>query len=95
MFLFVVGFAQMAYTALNQSFLQHRIAEDMRGRVLSLLTLTTFGLQPFGAMIAGSLAAAVGPQVALVLEGLRLRTGGDGGADPLAADADASVGGLP
>ena len=68
-FLFVVGFAQMAYTALNQSFLQHLIADEMRGRVLSLLTLTTFGLQPFGAMIAGTLAAAVGPQVALVLQG--------------------------
>lgn len=67
--LFVVGFAQMSYNALNQSFLQHQIVDEMRGRVLSLLTLTTFGLQPFGAMIAGLLASALGPQIALVLEG--------------------------
>jgi MFS family permease len=68
-FLFVVGFASMAYNALNQTFLQKQISDEMRGRVLSLLTLTTFGLQPFGAMQAGAISAWLGPQMAMVLGG--------------------------
>lgn len=67
--LFGVGFAQMAYNALNQSFLQRKVSDEMRGRVLALLTLTTFGLQPFGAMQIGTIASAVGPSIALVISG--------------------------
>jgi MFS family permease len=67
--LFVVGFAQMAYGALNQTFLQHMVPDEMRGRVLSVLTLATFGMQPFGSMQSGTLAALLGPQLALALGG--------------------------
>jgi MFS family permease len=67
--LFVVGFAQMAYGALNQTFLQHMVPDEMRGRVLSVLTLATFGMQPFGAMQSGTLAGLLGPQLALVIGG--------------------------
>jgi predicted MFS family arabinose efflux permease len=67
--LFVVGFAQMAYNTLNQTFLQRRVADEMRGRVLSLLTLVTFGLMPFGAMQAGIVASAAGAPMSMVLGG--------------------------
>jgi MFS family permease len=67
--LFVVGFAQMSYNALNQTFLQQQLPDEMRGRVLALLTLTTFGLQPFGAMQAGTISAFLGPSMAMVVGG--------------------------
>jgi MFS family permease len=67
--LFVVGFAQMTYNALNQTFLQQQLPDEMRGRVLALLTLTTFGLQPFGAMQAGTISSLLGPPMAMVLGG--------------------------
>jgi MFS family permease len=66
---FFVGLTTMAYAALNQTFLQHLIADEMRGRVMSLLTLTTFGLQPFGSMLTGALASVVGVQVSMVICG--------------------------
>jgi MFS family permease len=67
--LFVVGFAQMTYNTLNQTFLQHMVADEMRGRVLSVLTLVTFGLMPFGAMQAGVVANSLGPPMSMVLGG--------------------------
>jgi MFS family permease len=68
-FLVVVGFAQMSYNALNQTFLQQQLPDEMRGRVLALLTLTTFGLQPFGALQAGAVASWLGPPAAMELGG--------------------------
>lgn len=67
--LFVVGFAQMAYGALNQTFLQHMVPDELRGRVLAVLTLATFGMQPFGSLQSGALAGVLGPQLALTIGG--------------------------
>ena len=68
--LFVMGFASMSYTTLNQGFLQRRVDDQMRGRVLSLLSMAWFGLQPFGSMETGTLASVSSPQLALGLGGL-------------------------
>lgn len=38
------------------SLLQLRVADQMRGRVMSLYTLTFFGLSPFGSLLVGTLA---------------------------------------
>lgn len=38
------------------SLLQLRVSDQMRGRVLSLYTLTFFGLSPFGSLLVGTLA---------------------------------------
>lgn len=65
-----VGVANMAYTTLNQTFLQHNVADHMRGRVLALMALVTFGLQPFGAMQMGTLATLFGNQPGMVFAGL-------------------------
>lgn len=65
-----VGISSMAYNALNQTFLQTLAEDEMRGRVLSVLTLTTFGLQPFGQLGAGTVAQALGPSDAVLLGGL-------------------------
>jgi len=67
--LFAVGFSQMVYNNLRMTFVQGLAADEMRGRVLSLLTLATFGLQPLGAIEAGALASVIGPGLAMLLNG--------------------------
>src|SRR3989442_48628 len=67
--LFAMGFASMSYTTLNQGFLQRRVDDQMRGRVLSLLSMAWFGLQPFGSMETGTLASLSSPQLALAVGG--------------------------
>lgn len=42
----------------------------MRGRVMSLLTVASFGVQPFGTLAAGAVATALRPQVAVLVGGL-------------------------
>lgn len=67
---FVVGMASMAYNSLNQTFLQSLVDDEMRGRVMSLLTLTTLGLQPLGALQAGVVGQRFGVSTALVIGGI-------------------------
>ncbi|MDO8671490.1 MAG: MFS transporter [Dehalococcoidia bacterium] len=69
-FLIGVGISSMTYNSLNQSFLQSLADDEMRGRVMSLLTLTTFGMQPFGQLGAGALANYAGPSFAVLLGGV-------------------------
>ena len=65
-----VGIASMSYNALNQTFIQTLAADEMRGRVMSLLTLTTFGIQPFGSLQAGAVAQQYGANVSVFIGGL-------------------------
>lgn len=65
--LFVSGFGQMlAFNMLNV-LLQTLVPDELRGRVMSIYTLTFFGGMPLGALWAGQLAGLVGspPTVAL------------------------------
>lgn len=54
--LFAAGACSMVFSSLNQTFLQTLAPDAMRGRVLSVLTLTTFGMMPLGSMLAGAAA---------------------------------------
>lgn len=54
--LFAGSACSMVFSSLNQTFLQSLAPDEMRGRVLSVLTLTTFGLMPLGSMVAGAAA---------------------------------------
>ena len=54
--LFTAGACSMVFSSINQTFLQTLAPDHMRGRVLSVLTLTTFGLMPLGSMAAGAAA---------------------------------------
>jgi uncharacterized membrane protein len=64
----------LQFTLLN-TMLQLRVGDEMRGRVLSLYTLTFFGFAPFGNLAMGNLAEywglsltiGVGAVVALIL----------------------------
>ena len=60
-----VGF-MTTYTLIN-TLLQTRLVDEMRGRVLSLYTLTFFGFTPFGNLAIGSLAESWGIRQAMIL----------------------------
>ncbi len=68
--LFGIGLASMAYNSLNMTFIQTLVQDDMRGRVMSLLTLMTLGLQPLGALQAGIVGDHIGVPFALLLGGI-------------------------
>jgi predicted MFS family arabinose efflux permease len=61
--LFAGSACSMVFTSLNQTFLQTLTPDQMRGRVLSVLTLTTFGMIPLGSMLAGAAAERWGAAI--------------------------------
>jgi MFS family permease len=67
---FIIGLASMAYSSLNQTFLHSLVSDEMRGRLMSLFTLTTFGLQPLGSLQAGFVGQTFGVSTALLLGGM-------------------------
>jgi MFS family permease len=54
--LYLYSASSMVFSSINQTFLQTLAPDHMRGRVLSVLTLTTFGMFPLGGMLAGAAA---------------------------------------
>jgi MFS family permease len=68
-FVFFIGLAQMAYNSLNMTFLHSLVDDEMRGRVMSLLTLATLGLQPLGALQMGAVGQQLGVSTALFIGG--------------------------
>ncbi len=67
--LIVASACSMTFTSLNQTFLQSYAPDAMRGRVLSVLTLTTFGMMPLGNMLAGTVAQHFGAPLAVGIGG--------------------------
>ncbi len=61
----VLGGAQVAYYATTNTLIQVLVPARLRGRVLSLYVLTSLGVIPFGNLLAGIVAQAFGPTVAL------------------------------
>jgi len=63
----VHGFALiMQFTTVN-TLIQSEVPDEFRGRVLSLYTLSWFGLSPFGALILGVVAQAIGAPAAILI----------------------------
>jgi MFS family permease len=63
----IVGFSMILFFVTINTMLQSEIPDEYRGRVLSLYTLTFFGLAPFGALFLGSLADAIGTPDAIAV----------------------------
>ncbi len=61
----VLGAAQVAYYATTNTLLQILVPGRLRGRVLSLYILTSFGAIPIGNLAAGALAERFGAPLAL------------------------------
>jgi MFS family permease len=65
--LFLSGIASLIFSSLMTTMLQLRADADMRGRVLSLLTVTLQGFAPFGALLTGAIATRIGTPEAVEL----------------------------
>ncbi len=63
-FLIVAGFLGSAYVSSVNAALQHRITDDMRGRVMSIYMLT-WGFTPIGAIVIGAIASNAGMAVTI------------------------------
>src|SRR3954471_7656105 len=66
----VVGYSMMSQTASTNTVLQTIVEERMRGRVMAFYTMAVMGTAPFGALIAGTLAARIGAPWTIAAGGL-------------------------
>lgn len=64
-FLMGIGF-MVTFNMLN-TLLQTQVADEMRGRVMSLYTLTFFGFAPFGNLFVGTMSEWIGLSPAIIL----------------------------
>ena len=61
------GFGQQLATAGSNITVQTIVDDDMRGRVMSLFTVSILGMAPFGALLAGTLAEVLGVPLTIVI----------------------------
>ena len=66
----VLGACQVLYYATSNTLLQLLVPARLRGRVMSLYILTSWGLIPVGNVVAGFVAERSSPTVALVVGGM-------------------------
>lgn len=67
---FGLGLGFMLQFTLINTLLQINVLDEMRGRVLSLYTITFFGFAPFGNLAVGLLAESLGLSETIALSGL-------------------------
>ena len=61
-----LGMGFMTHMTMSNTLLQTRVEDEFRGRVMSLFTLTFFGLSPFGNLLIGALGQQFGLMPAMV-----------------------------
>jgi MFS family permease len=66
----VAGLGLMLHTASSNTILQTITDDDKRGRVMSFYTMAIMGTAPFGSLIAGTLAKAIGTPLTMLSGGL-------------------------
>jgi hypothetical protein len=66
----ILGGTSTLMMSLTNSLLQGMVADEMRGRVLSVYTLIAGGLMPLGSMVLGSAGSLVGVPLAVAAGGL-------------------------
>ena len=67
--LLACGFGMMQQMAASNTIIQTIVEEDKRGRVMSYYTAAFVGMAPFGSLLAGALAHAIGVQRTVMLSG--------------------------
>jgi MFS family permease len=65
----VAGMGMMQGMAASNTIIQTLVAEDKRGRVMSYYTMAFVGMAPFGSLLAGAMASAIGAPLAVILNG--------------------------
>jgi MFS family permease len=63
----IYGFAIILQFVLVNTLIQNEVPDVFRGRVMSLYTLSWFGIAPFGALLMGSIANVIGTPYAIAL----------------------------
>jgi len=71
----VTGFGMMQGLTASNTILQTLVDERMRGRVMSYYTMAFVGMAPFGSLLAGALAHAIGAPRTVVFSGLACLAG--------------------
>jgi len=66
----VCGFGMMQQMAASNTIIQTIVEEDKRGRVMSFYTVAFVGMAPFGSLLAGGLARAIGAPLTVILSGV-------------------------
>lgn len=68
--MFFIGFGMMTQIAACNTLVQTLVADDKRGRVMSMYTMAFMGMAPFGSLLAGLLANRWGAPQTIFLCGL-------------------------
>ena len=68
--LLLVGFGMMQGLTASNTIIQTIVPEDKRGRVMSYYTVAFVGMAPFGSLMAGALAHAIGAPWTVVISGV-------------------------
>ena len=66
---FVAGMGMMQGMAGSNTVIQTIVTEDKRGRVMSYYTMAFMGMAPFGSLLAGTMATAIGAPRTVILNG--------------------------
>jgi len=65
----VAGMGMMQGMAASNTIIQTLVDEDKRGRVMSYYTMAFMGMAPFGSLLAGTMAHAIGAPVTVIVNG--------------------------
>jgi MFS family permease len=65
----VAGMGMMQGMAGSNTIIQTLVSEDKRGRVMSYYTMAFMGMAPFGSLLAGTMAHAIGAPWTVILNG--------------------------
>lgn len=65
-----VGWGFMVLFNMANTLIQTIVPDELRGRVVSVYTLSFFGLMPLGALLAGGVAEVIGEPLTLILSAL-------------------------
>src|SRR5579863_8457679 len=68
--MFVTGFGMMQGVTTSNTILQTLVDEKMRGRVMSYYTMAFVGMAPFGSLLAGAMAHAIGAPHTVIVSGI-------------------------
>jgi MFS family permease len=68
--LVILGVCSVLPLVVTNTAIQVMTPEGMRGRILSIRILITFGLAPFGNLLVGWMAQSIGAQMTLALSGV-------------------------
>jgi MFS family permease len=68
--MFVTGFGMMQGLTASNTIIQTLVDEKMRGRVMSYYTMAFVGMAPFGSLLAGTLAHALGAPRTVIMSGV-------------------------